>query len=250
MLKSRVWETDVACFKAYLSHHGWNAHKAKAAVQQTARLFCWPCWRRRSERPSEWALAGKFIVVFPHKWPVNILQDYSVLFLHEEPLWFSAVAAGVISYQECWRIWLQSRQTCGWQSQDKHECHERPLRRISDFQNWPPGWSRQTFISQLPLLPRPEKCKISIFGKRNWPGRRDIFLLLEEILKIYDLQKEVIVKPMRKLTRKHVFPNNIKKINVKRALEIFSPSVMAALEFLRGQAGHSCDYSFAEQDQQ
>nr|XP_050022891.1 uncharacterized protein LOC126516841 [Dermacentor andersoni] len=64
-------------------------------------------------------------------------------------------------------------------------------------------------------------------------------------LKIYDLQKELIVKPVRKLTRKHVFPNNIEKMNVKRALEIFSPSVTAALEFLRGQAGHSCDYSFA-----
>ncbi|KAH7933921.1 hypothetical protein HPB49_019155 [Dermacentor silvarum] len=49
--------------------------------------------------------------------------------------------------------------------------------------------------------------------------------------KIYDLQKEMIVKPVRKLTRKHVFPNNIEKMNVKRALEIFSPSVTAALEF-------------------
>ncbi|KAH7938025.1 hypothetical protein HPB49_019298 [Dermacentor silvarum] len=35
--------------------------------------------------------------------------------------------------------------------------------------------------------------------------------------KIYDLQKEMIVKPVRKLTRKHVFPNNIEKMN----LEVF-----------------------------
>ncbi|XP_077489494.1 uncharacterized protein LOC144100410 [Amblyomma americanum] len=63
--------------------------------------------------------------------------------------------------------------------------------------------------------------------------------------KLYEMQKDWIVKPVRSLTRKHVFPNNIEKMNVKRAAEVFSPGVTSALEFLKEHAGQSCHSSFA-----
>ncbi|XP_064485536.1 uncharacterized protein LOC135398009 [Ornithodoros turicata] len=42
-----------------------------------------------------------------------------------------------------------------------------------------------------------------------------------------------IITPVRCLTRKHLFPNNLEKMNVKRAVHIFSPEVVAALEWLQ-----------------
>ncbi|KAH9366530.1 hypothetical protein HPB48_010316 [Haemaphysalis longicornis] len=65
------------------------------------------------------------------------------------------------------------------------------------------------------------------------------------VKKLYDLQKGWIVTPVRSLTRKHVYPNNIEKMNVKTAVEVFSPDVTAALEFLKDQAGHGSHPSFA-----
>lgn len=49
------------------------------------------------------------------------------------------------------------------------------------------------------------------------------------IKKIYDLQKNLTVKPVRCLSRKHVYPNNIEKMNVARAVQMLSPDVTAAL---------------------
>lgn len=65
------------------------------------------------------------------------------------------------------------------------------------------------------------------------------------IKKLYELQKKMIIKPVRYLSRKHVFPNNIEKMNVARAVQVLSPDVTAALEYLKDQAGHCCDTSFA-----
>ncbi|XP_077485881.1 uncharacterized protein LOC144096945 [Amblyomma americanum] len=59
------------------------------------------------------------------------------------------------------------------------------------------------------------------------------------------MQQDSIVKPVRFLTRKHVFPSNIEKMNVSRAVQVFSPPVTAALKLLQEQAGHICDMSFA-----
>ncbi|XP_049276291.1 uncharacterized protein LOC119373974 [Rhipicephalus sanguineus] len=61
---------------------------------------------------------------------------------------------------------------------------------------------------------------------------------------LYEMQKGLTVKPVRYLSRKHVFPNNIEK-NVGRAVQLLSPSVTAALEYLKGQAGHTCSKSFS-----
>ncbi|XP_049516704.1 uncharacterized protein LOC125942564 [Dermacentor silvarum] len=63
--------------------------------------------------------------------------------------------------------------------------------------------------------------------------------------KLYEMQKAWIVKPVRNLSRKHVFPSNIEKMNVKRAVEVLAPDVTSALEFLKEQAGHSCHPHFA-----
>ncbi|KAH8040137.1 hypothetical protein HPB51_009393 [Rhipicephalus microplus] len=59
------------------------------------------------------------------------------------------------------------------------------------------------------------------------------------IKKLYGLQKDLVVKPVRYLSRKHVYPNNIEKMNVARAIQVFSPDITAALEHLRDQAGHT-----------
>ncbi|XP_050038332.1 uncharacterized protein [Dermacentor andersoni] len=62
---------------------------------------------------------------------------------------------------------------------------------------------------------------------------------------VYELQKNLIVKPVRYLSRKHVFPNNIEKMNVVRAIQLISPAVTAVLQHLQEQAGHTCHISFA-----
>ncbi|KAH7938161.1 hypothetical protein HPB49_021014 [Dermacentor silvarum] len=62
---------------------------------------------------------------------------------------------------------------------------------------------------------------------------------------LYRMQQGSLVKPVRFLTRKHVFPTNMEKMNVQRALQVFSPPVTAAMNLLHEQAGHTCDASFA-----
>ncbi|KAH6925841.1 hypothetical protein HPB50_011089 [Hyalomma asiaticum] len=69
------------------------------------------------------------------------------------------------------------------------------------------------------------------------------------IKKLYELQKDLVVKPVRYLSRKHVYPNNIEKMNVARAIQVLSPDVSAALEHLRDQAGHTSSVSFADAGQ-
>ncbi|XP_040076067.1 uncharacterized protein LOC120848163 [Ixodes scapularis] len=63
--------------------------------------------------------------------------------------------------------------------------------------------------------------------------------------KLYELQKKWLVKPVRFLSRKHVYPNNIEKMNVRRAVEVLSPDVTSALSYMKNQAGHCSDASFA-----
>ncbi|KAH6923047.1 hypothetical protein HPB50_020771 [Hyalomma asiaticum] len=53
------------------------------------------------------------------------------------------------------------------------------------------------------------------------------------VQKLYEHQKRTTVKLARNLTRKHVYPSNLEKMNVLRAVQIFSPQVTAALEHLQ-----------------
>ncbi|XP_064482840.1 uncharacterized protein LOC135395673 [Ornithodoros turicata] len=63
---------------------------------------------------------------------------------------------------------------------------------------------------------------------------------------LYELQKKASIKAVRFLSRKHIYPSNIEKMNVKRAIQLFSPDVTAALKYLRDQAGHTCDPLYAD----
>lgn len=53
------------------------------------------------------------------------------------------------------------------------------------------------------------------------------------VKKLYNIQEPYITKLVRFLTRKHIEPNNLEKMNVKRAVQIFWPQVIAALKFLK-----------------
>lgn len=50
---------------------------------------------------------------------------------------------------------------------------------------------------------------------------------------IYRLQKDLTVKPVRYLTRKHIEPTSFEKMNVLSAIQIFSPAVTATIEFMK-----------------
>lgn len=52
------------------------------------------------------------------------------------------------------------------------------------------------------------------------------------VQQLYEHQKNMTIKLARNLTRKHVYPTNLEKMNVLRAVQIFSPQVCAALEHL------------------
>ncbi|KAH6942939.1 hypothetical protein HPB50_012246 [Hyalomma asiaticum] len=62
---------------------------------------------------------------------------------------------------------------------------------------------------------------------------------------LYKMQKGSTVKPIRFLTRKHLYPTNIEKMSVKHAVQTFSPPVTAALHYMKSQAGHTYDIEFA-----
>lgn len=60
---------------------------------------------------------------------------------------------------------------------------------------------------------------------------------------LYKIQKNLIVKPVRFLTAKHVYPSNFEKMNVRRAVEIFSPPVTAAIKYLSQHQTSVFDFS-------
>lgn len=53
------------------------------------------------------------------------------------------------------------------------------------------------------------------------------------VQQLYEFQKHKTVKLARNLTRKHVYPSNMEKMNVLRAVQVFSPQVIAALQHLQ-----------------
>ncbi|KAL1423488.1 hypothetical protein MTO96_000019 [Rhipicephalus appendiculatus] len=65
------------------------------------------------------------------------------------------------------------------------------------------------------------------------------------VKELYRMQKHSTMRPVRFLTRKHVYPSNIEKMSVRLAVQLFSVAVTAALSYLKDQAGHTCDLDFA-----
>lgn len=51
--------------------------------------------------------------------------------------------------------------------------------------------------------------------------------------KLFEIQSQLLVKPVRFLTRAHVEPNNLEKQKVLRAKQIFSQVIIATLKFLQ-----------------
>ncbi|KAL3188196.1 hypothetical protein MRX96_023943 [Rhipicephalus microplus] len=51
--------------------------------------------------------------------------------------------------------------------------------------------------------------------------------------KLLSIQSQLLVKPVGFLTQSHVEPNNLEKMKVSRATQVFSPVVIATLEFLQ-----------------
>ncbi|KAH7975773.1 hypothetical protein HPB52_005015 [Rhipicephalus sanguineus] len=98
---------------------------------------------------------------------------------------------------------------------------------------------RDTFVDKVDYddcLPQKQP------GKPEEPGGEITAQYLKDL---YKMQQHSIVKPVWFLTRKHVHPTSMKKINVRRAVQVVSPPVTAALKLLKEQAGHTCDTSFA-----
>jgi hypothetical protein len=60
---------------------------------------------------------------------------------------------------------------------------------------------------------------------------------------LYRLQRNLIIKPVRFLTKKHLYPSNFEKINVRPAVQLFLPPVTAALEYLRKYSTSQDDFS-------
>lgn len=64
---------------------------------------------------------------------------------------------------------------------------------------------------------------------------------------LYHLQSKETIKPVRNLTRRHIEPTNLDKMNVRRAVHIFSPPVTAALECLQKYSViHPSAYEFKD----
>jgi hypothetical protein len=81
-----------------------------------------------------------------------------------------------------------------------------------------------------------EKKKLKINGK---PITGDY------IRRLYESEKGSAIKQARMLSRKVVYPNNFEKMNVKRALILFSPKVSGSIDFQRLQ--NNPDYKDSEE---
>jgi hypothetical protein len=89
---------------------------------------------------------------------------------------------------------------------------------------------------KIPLFLSFDYCHIiknlrSIFLDHDMHSDKGI-ISSKYLKKIYELQRTLIIKPVKFLTKKHIYPSNFEKMNVRRAVEIFSPQVTAAINYL------------------
>lgn len=99
------------------------------------------------------------------------------------------------------------------------------------------------FLSPLPLFLSFDFCH-ALKNARNLFLDRDMCsshgIISSSYLKeLYNLQKDLPIKPVRYLTRKHLHPTSLEKMNVLRAIQVFSPAVTASLKFLKEAADES-----------
>jgi hypothetical protein len=74
-----------------------------------------------------------------------------------------------------------------------------------------------------------------------WLHHMELFLAnyLKELLGI---QEKLIIKPVRYLTKKHIYPSNLEKMKVRLAVQIFSPPLTAALRYIAHHGGEEFAY--------
>ncbi|KAH6923076.1 hypothetical protein HPB50_021406 [Hyalomma asiaticum] len=56
---------------------------------------------------------------------------------------------------------------------------------------------------------------------------------------LYKMQWNSTVKPIRFLTRKHLYPSNLEKMNIRLAMQFGVAIIAAALEYIKDEAGHT-----------
>lgn len=83
----------------------------------------------------------------------------------------------------------------------------------------------------------------SQFLAKDIGGQKEISSVY--LKKIYKMQKNSTVKPIRFLTRKHPYPTNIEKMSVKLAVQLLSAAIVGALKYFKDQAGQTSDAEFA-----
>lgn len=84
------------------------------------------------------------------------------------------------------------------------------------------------------------------FLEKQMCGKEN-FITGDYVKKIYEMQKNETVKPVRCPTRKLVYPNNLEKMNVLRAVQIFSSPVIAIIQyFMKFNRAHPNAVFFAE----
>lgn len=55
---------------------------------------------------------------------------------------------------------------------------------------------------------------------------------------LYSLQSHSVIKPVRFLSREHVFPENLEKMNVQKVVGVYSLPVTAALVYAAASRTH------------
>ena len=94
---------------------------------------------------------------------------------------------------------------------------------------------------KIPLFLSFDYCHVAknarnIFLDRDMSSDQGI-ITSQLLVSLYNIQKDMVIKPVRFLTRKHLYPSNFEKMNVRRAVELFSPPVTAAIKYLAVQDG-------------
>ncbi|KAJ3651517.1 hypothetical protein Zmor_017552 [Zophobas morio] len=93
------------------------------------------------------------------------------------------------------------------------------------------------FLEYIPLFLSSDYCH-ALKNSRNLFLEHDMCssegVISSSYLKeIYDLQKGLPIKPIKYLSKKHLYQSSFEKMNVLRAIQIFCPAVTSSLKFLK-----------------
>ncbi|EFA11970.1 Transposable element P transposase-like Protein [Tribolium castaneum] len=66
---------------------------------------------------------------------------------------------------------------------------------------------------------------------------RDGVITADYLKELLEVQQNLIIKPVRFLTKKHMYPSNLEKMKIYLAIQIFFPSVTASIQYLADHGG-------------